>query len=180
MQHSLLDIRIATVADTDELIALACETFKTTYYETQVSADLDLYLKQTFNKEKVLTELQGKGEFRVVFVVAFWHGKMVGYVKVVQGQKPVQSLTDRQYAHIEKFYLQKNVQNQGIGGKLMQQVLDINQAAGYHTLWLLVWDENPAAMAFYKKWNFEEVGKQAFILGNTSYTDTVLQKIVNE
>ena len=125
-------------------------------------------------------ELRGEGEFPVVFVTAFWANKMVGYVKVVQGQKPGQSLHEGQYACIDKFYLQKDFQSKGIGGKLMQQVIDINQVAGYYILWLLVWDENPSAVTFYKKWGFKETGKQAFILGKAVYSDTVLQRVVNK
>ena len=47
MQNSLLDIHIATVANIDELTVLAHDTF----YETQISEDLELYLERTFSKQ---------------------------------------------------------------------------------------------------------------------------------
>ena len=41
-------------------------------------------------------------------------------------------------------------------------------------IWLGVWDLNEAALRFYRRWGFQPVGTQPFILGSDHQTDLVL------
>ena len=57
---------------------------------------------------------------------------------------------------------------------LMKEVFRAAGRAGCDCLWLGVWEHNPKAIAFYRKFNFEIVGQQAFMLGNESQRDIVM------
>jgi ribosomal protein S18 acetylase RimI-like enzyme len=41
-----------------------------------------------------------------------------------------------------------------------------------------VWEHNPRALAFYKRWGFEIVGRQAFLLGQDLQQDFVMVRPV--
>ena len=45
-------------------------------------------------------------------------------------------------------------------------------------LWLSVWKQAPQSLAFYRKWGFERVGEDRFMLGHTVYEDWLLQRDV--
>lgn len=45
-------------------------------------------------------------------------------------------------------------------------------------IWLSVWELNPRALAFYRKWGFEQVGARPFRLGRDVSTDLIMQRAV--
>jgi diamine N-acetyltransferase len=58
----------------------------------------------------------------------------------------------------------------------MQACISEARQLGYQTLWLGVWENNPRAQEFYRKWNFQEVGKHVFQLGDDPQTDLLMQR----
>ena len=55
----------------------------------------------------------------------------------------------------------------------MDAVLEAARARGAEILWLGVWERNPRAAAFYRKYGFERIGEQTFILGADRQTDWI-------
>jgi ribosomal protein S18 acetylase RimI-like enzyme len=47
-------------------------------------------------------------------------------------------------------------------------------ARGADVAWLGVWEHNPRAIAFYRKWGFVEVGEHTFPVGDDPQRDLVL------
>ena len=67
----------------------------------------------------------------------------------------------------------------GVGPALMQACLDEAQNRGCALIWLGVWEHNPRAQAFYRKWGFEKIGTHTFMLGADPQTDWIMaRKIV--
>jgi ribosomal protein S18 acetylase RimI-like enzyme len=58
----------------------------------------------------------------------------------------------------------------------MQACLDEARGAGRRTVWLGVWERNERARAFYRKWDFRDVGTQPFQLGSDAQTDVVMER----
>jgi len=56
--------------------------------------------------------------------------------------------------------------------------LDEAKSTGSRSIWLGVWEHNPRALAFYKRWGFEIVGRQAFLLGQDLQQDFVMVRPV--
>ena len=45
-------------------------------------------------------------------------------------------------------------------------------------MYLGVWEHNPRAIAFYRKWSFEKVGQHSFMLGDDEQTDWLMRRAV--
>jgi ribosomal protein S18 acetylase RimI-like enzyme len=60
----------------------------------------------------------------------------------------------------------------------MAHVLGRAKAAGAATLWLGVWERNPRALAFYRKWGFDVVGEHTFNLGDDPQRDFMMRRDV--
>jgi ribosomal protein S18 acetylase RimI-like enzyme len=60
----------------------------------------------------------------------------------------------------------------------MQACLTEAESAGCDLIWLGVWEHNPRAIGFYRKWGFRQVGAQRFQLGAELQTDLVMARQV--
>jgi ribosomal protein S18 acetylase RimI-like enzyme len=58
--------------------------------------------------------------------------------------------------------------------------LDHAARQGADTLWLCVWDRNPRAIAFYRKWKFEEAGSKVLTIDDVEFIDLILKRKVNQ
>ena len=133
---------------------------------------MTLYLSFAFNEETIRKEINDSNS---KFLIAEINGEPVGYAhlkfsippKEIKGSKPME---------IVRFYCRKQWIGKGIGSQLMQKCLDEAAKEKCDEVWLDVWEKNPRAIAFYKKWGFVEVGKQIFILGNDLQQDLVMTK----
>lgn len=68
----------------------------------------------------------------------------------------------------------------GLAQQLMAQVLARAEAAGAAPLWLGVWERNPRAVAFYRKWQFDVVGEHIFTLGEEPQRDLVMRREIQQ
>jgi ribosomal protein S18 acetylase RimI-like enzyme len=89
----------------------------------------------------------------------------------VSGDKPIE---------LVRLYVARESLGYGFGAALMQTSIEESKQRGYKTLWLGVWQHNHRARAFYRKWNFQEVGTHLFQLGNDPQTDILMQRSVTE
>jgi ribosomal protein S18 acetylase RimI-like enzyme len=62
--------------------------------------------------------------------------------------------------------------------QLMGHVVARAEAAGSTVLWLGVWERNPRALAFYRKWGFEVVAEHIFTVGQDPQRDLILRRDV--
>jgi ribosomal protein S18 acetylase RimI-like enzyme len=46
-------------------------------------------------------------------------------------------------------------------------------------LWLGVWEHNARAQAFYRNWNFTDIGTHVFQLGDDPQTDILMQRAIS-
>jgi ribosomal protein S18 acetylase RimI-like enzyme len=79
---------------------------------------------------------------------------------------------------IVRIYACQEWLGRGVGPMLMQACLDEARQRGCDALWLDVWERNPRAIAFYRKWGFKVVGTQGFQLGSDMQTDLLMQRAV--
>ena len=56
----------------------------------------------------------------------------------------------------------------------MQDALETAGREGCDCLWLGVWEHNPKAMTFYRKFGLEVVGTHAFMLGQDRQRDLIM------
>jgi diamine N-acetyltransferase len=66
----------------------------------------------------------------------------------------------------------------GLAHHLMAHVLARAEAARAAEVWLGVWERNPRALAFYRKWGFDVVGEHIFKLGEDPQRDLIMRRDV--
>ena len=55
----------------------------------------------------------------------------------------------------------------------MDAAIEAARSRGARSLWLGVWERNPRAVAFYRKYGFTRVGEHTFMLGADAQVDWV-------
>ena len=172
--RTTLNIRRAQLEDVNLLVELGAQTFAETFTEDNTPEDMAAYSAASFNIEILTAELLDPLS---IFLVADVDGNAAGYAKIhsgepqsgVEGQKPVE---------LVRLYVLRKWLGQGVGQALMQRCIDEARELGFQTFWLGVWERNNRAQAFYRKWNFVEVGEHIFQLGSDPQRDILMQRTI--
>ena len=164
-------IRRADSSDAQLLADLAARTFSEAFAADNTPEDMSAYLAQAFTHESLAT---GLADPKATFLLASVEGEAAGYAKLYQGEPP-RSVTGENPIELARIYVLQKWLGGGVGRQLMQRCVDEARASGSRVLWLGVWQRNPRALAFYRKWGFETVGEQIFRLGSDAQTDWVMQ-----
>ena len=164
--------RLADDADALELSVLAERTFRDAFEAVNTAADMQAHCAATYGEAIQRTEIRPTG--RETWV-ADADGRLVAYVQlgldavspVISGDRPIE---------IQRFYVDASRHGGGLAHAFMEHVLARAEASGFTAVWLGVWERNPQAIAFYRKWGFEAVGEQTFKLGNDLQRDLVMSR----
>ena len=113
------------------------------------------------------------GERGLVTTIAEADGRMVGFTQLRLLSTHARVVAKRP-AELNRIYVVAEWQGRGVAGHLMQDALEAAARAGCDSLWLGVWEHNPKAMAFYRKFGLEIVGTHAFMLGEDRQRDLVM------
>jgi ribosomal protein S18 acetylase RimI-like enzyme len=100
-------------------------------------------------------------------------GAPVGYLVMGRADLPLPDLGPRDL-EIKRIYLLYRFQNLGLGRAMMEQALAWAREAGCPRLLLGVYSRNEAALAFYARMGFVQVGDRRFRVGANEYYDYVL------
>jgi diamine N-acetyltransferase len=163
-------IRIATLQDVETLCQISAQTFVETYGEQNTPENLQNYLEEKFNKKQISDEIQTD---ETVFLLVELHNQTIGYAKM---RVNLVENPDPKSLEIERIYIEKAFHGQKMGAILMQKCINVSREKGYQSLWLGVWEYNPKAISFYKKWGFEICGTHIFQLGDDAQTDYLMKK----
>lgn len=167
-------INKASVEDTDIIQKLGIQTFSETFAKDNTEEAMEKYLKESFNSEKVKSELNNPDSH---FYIAWEEDNPVGYLKVNSGNAQTE-LQDDTSLEIERIYVKKSHHGQKVGQLLYDQALKTAQNFKKSYLWLGVWEENLRALHFYRKNGFVEFDKHIFRLGDEEQTDLMMKKIL--
>jgi len=170
MVKAAIRIRPAEDGDALALAVLAERTFRAAFEESNAAANMQAHCAANYGQAIQLGEIRDSG--RETWVVEA-EDRLVAYVQlrldaaspVISGARPVE---------IQRFYVDTSHHGTGLAHQLMAHVLVRAQAAGSAALWLGVWERNPRALAFYRKWRFDVVGEHTFKLGDDPQRDLVM------
>ena len=129
------------------------------------------YLEEVFSLEKLTTELSDKNS---EFYFAMLGNNVVGYLKLNFGKSQTE-LQDDTALEIERIYVLKEFYGKKVGQMLYDRAIQVAQQKTADYVWLGVWEENPRAIAFYKKNGFLEFDKHIFKLGDDEQTDIMMK-----
>lgn len=167
-----MKIRSAAASDLKLLTELGARTFADSFGSDNTAEDMAAYLAKSFSLEKQAAEMAEPG---TVFLIAEEDGQPVGYSRMREGDVP-DCISGKHPVEIVRLYSIKDMIGRGVGGAIMQACIREAQNRGCDVIWLDVWEKNPRAIAFYRKWGFEKVGEQGFQLGDDLQHDWLMAR----
>ena len=102
---------------------------------------------------------------------------LLGFAHIRQTPAPP-ALDGRFALEISRFYVDRPWHGRGIARVLMSACIAEARSRGADALWLLVYQHNPRAVAFYEKSGFKKAGTQPFQLGRRVDQDWLMVRIV--
>jgi len=166
-------IRLALPADAAALAALAERTFRATFAVDNTPADMEAHVAQSYSPAHQARELSEPA--RTTFVAEGPSGALAAYAQLRAGAAPA-CVTGPAPMELCHFYVESADHGRGLAQELMAAVLEAAAQEGAATLWLGVWERNPRAMAFYRKYGFVDVGAHTFVLGSDPQTDRLMAR----
>lgn len=166
------EIRMISAADVIELQKISIATFKDTFARDNEPQNIQDYLNEAFQSQKLIAELENPDSHFYFFEK---NQQVAGYLKLNIGAAQTEDGFENAL-EIERIYVKKAFQKQGIGQKLYRFALERAKMWRKDKIWLGVWEHNENAKAFYKHLGFELAGSHSFMLGTDNQTDLLLVK----
>lgn len=132
------------------LAALARDTFFEAFASSNNAADMAAHLERAYGVDQQAAELADPD---IVTLIAQLEGRTVAYAQIRPGKTPA-CVTGPRPIELWRFYVIAERHGHGTAQALMERVLGEARARGAGTLWLGVWERNPRARAFYRKYGF--------------------------
>ncbi len=167
-----ITIRSVSPEDLDQLQKIGRKTFEETFSVSNSEENMAKYLEAGFSSEKLSTELNNKDS---QFYFASIGNRVIGYLKLNTGQAQTE-LKNSEALEIERIYVLNEFHGKKVGQLLYEKALEIAKTRNVPYVWLGVWEENPRAISFYKKYGFVEFDKHLFKLGDDEQTDILMKK----
>lgn len=171
-----IQLKSCSLSDVRTLQAISCETFDETFRATNVPENMDAYMKKAFALEKLEKELSNPDSF---FFFAYVNEELAGYLKVNINAAQSDEIMD-DALEVERIYVRRASQGQGLGKYLMQKSIDIAKEKNKQGVWLGVWEKNEKAIRFYNGMGFVQHGAHSFCLGDEEQTDLIMIKSLAE
>ena len=167
-------IRNARSADAQALAALAEATFRDTFADANTPADMDRHCATAYGEAIQAQEIASPAR---VTLLAEQDRRLVGYAQVRWSASPP-CVEARAPGEIQRLYVVRDCHGRGVAHDLMHACLAALAARGADVAWLGVWERNPKAIAFYRKFGFREVGAHVFTVGSDAQRDIVMVRAV--
>lgn len=167
-----ITIQKCVFEDLRKLQAISIETFTDTFRDQNSAENLNAYLERAFNLEQLEQELANP--FSQFFFVYF-NQEVAGYLKVNTNDAQSEVIGDESL-EIERIYIKKNFQNQGLGKHLLNKAIDTAMELEKKKIWLGVWEHNKNAISFYVRMGFVQTGSHSFRMGDEEQIDYIMTK----
>jgi ribosomal protein S18 acetylase RimI-like enzyme len=171
-----LTIRHATPDDATALAELARRTFLDAFEAGSDPHDLALHVARSYGVAQQAAELAHPG---VTTLMAEVDGRPAAYAQL-RRITPPPCVEDADAVEIARFYADQAWHGRGVAQRLMGAALAAAREMGARTVWLMVYEHNHRALAFYARQGFREVGRHGFLFGNTLELDRVMVRAVGD
>ena len=168
-------IRRAQLSDAAALSDLGARTFTETFAHLYPPQDLSAFLAQAYGLERTRADLSHPGKAQWLVETG---GEAVGYALAGPCELPHPDVTTAS-GELKRFYLLKEWQGGGVGGRLFGEVMAWLERDGPRDLWFGVWSENYGAQRFYARHGFEKVGEYGFQVGSTVDREFILRRVAH-
>ena len=167
------EIRQAGPADAQALALVGQATFLQSYSDFLPAADVIAHCVHEHGQDAYAQWLV-KPDYRL-FLAEHSSGRApIGYIMLCPPDLPVE--TGPGDMELKRIYLLHRFHGGGGGGLLMRTAVKAASEAGARRLLLGVYSQNHAALGFYARQGFTQVGVRKFQVGEKIYDDLVLAK----
>lgn len=167
-------IRKAIRSDAERLARLAEKTFRDTFGAANTPEDMELHCRANYSEGIQAAEICSPD---TTTLLSEDDGRLVGFAQLRWGSAP-DCVLAASAGEVQRLYVLGDWHGRGIAQALMQACLEEMRAHGCDVVWLGVWERNPRAMAFYRKFGFAAVGDHVFPLGHDPQRDIVMARSV--
>ena len=165
-------IRLANTSDAFDLAQLAESTFRDAFSEFNSTKNMDAHCSESYGKKLQQSEIEN--ENRITLVVEK-NQQLIAYAQLKWDKSP-QCISANYPGEIQRLYVDKNYHGSGVSHELMDKCILLLQNLDKDLIWLGVWEHNPRAIAYYKKFGFVEVGEHKFLLGDDLQRDIIMAR----
>lgn len=166
-------IRRAMVEDAPLVAHLGATTFHETYSSDNNPGDINDYITCHFTPAQIRREM-GLHDSRFMLAEDRRTGEIVGCAKVRCLQPPSWVIDDAM--ELQRLYVLRSARGLGAGGALLRDCLRAALSSGWPAMWLGADTQNVTAVRFYRRFGFEIVGTQKFLLGSSIQSDLVMNR----
>lgn len=171
----MLEIKPILISHLDKLIEISLSTFLESHGHSASKDDMDIYIRFSFNSEKIKGELEDK---KNIFNFIYFENELAGYSKLIPNF-PYEKLEEKNVAKLERIYLKKEFYSKNLGQKLFDYNLNLTVENNQAGIWLYSWVKNERGLNFYKKNGFEIIDEKDFkISANHSNPNYILFKTI--
>ena len=165
-----LQLKKCTIEDLSVLRDFSESMYFHTFKGMCAPEDMDAYLRDAFNEERILKELLDPcSEFWLLYA----DDQLAGYMKL--NEAPAQTdLHDPDSLELERIYVSNDWQGAGLGAFLMEKAVEMAENRSRKYLWLGVWEKNTNAIGFYKRFGFSEMAVHPFVMGEEVQKDYIM------
>lgn len=167
-------IRRANRSDAKQLSQLAERTFRQTFGAVNAAEDMDLQCQASYGEDIQAAEITNPDR---ITLLSEDGGRLIGFAQLRWSGAP-DCVSARSPGEIQRLYVADDRHGKGIAHDLMNACLEAMKRRGSDVVWLGVWERNPRAISFYRKFGFVEVGDHIFPLGRDLQRDIVMARSV--
>ena len=149
---------------------LAERTFRETFTVGNDPADVALHCAASFGPGIQAREIEDPDR---VTIVADEDGELIGFAQL-RLRAPKACVCAERPSELYRLYVSSRWHGRGVAQQIMDEVKATAARAGSDRIWLGVWEHNPRALAFYRKYGFEVVGDHVFRFGTEYQTDLIM------
>lgn len=167
-----IEIEKGTLKDLSTLQKMSTETFRDTFKDHNTAEDLQNYLERAYNTEQLRTELLNTDS---AFYFSYYNNELAGYLKININEAQTET-NGTEFLEVEKIYIRTVFKGKGIGTALIQKATELASKYQKSKIWLGVWEQNFAAIAFYERMGFVQTSNHTFFMGDNEQTDFIMTK----
>jgi GNAT superfamily N-acetyltransferase len=157
----------------EELSRFCARLFDQTFTSQNAPQNVAHYIAANFTPKLQAAEIADP--WRRFLILRNAEGVWLGYALLRRGDAPVE-VPGEQRVELVRFYIEAEWHGKGMAQKLMDACVAHAKWWRANTLWLGVWEQNPRAIAFYRKYQLEVVGSQSFRMGNDVQRDHIMAR----
>jgi ribosomal protein S18 acetylase RimI-like enzyme len=167
-------IRRAHSGDARKLSEVAEATFRATFDAMNTIEHMELHCRRNYGEQIQAAEISNP---EIVTLLGEHEGNLIGYAQLRWGEFP-DCVSATRPGEIQRLYIIEDWHGKGVAQKLMNACIEEVKQRGSAAVWLGVWECNPRAISFYKKFGFVAAGEHTFPLGGDPQRDIVMVRAI--